>query len=316
MKILVVGLGVIGTGYGWALTDAQHDVTHLLRPGRAEGVDRVYLDILDMRPGRPRWRKGIYRPKVTEAVSPDDRFDLVMVPVKHYELAGTLGELKAALPDGHFLLMSANWDGLDEIDAVLPRSQYLWAYPASTGGHEDDLLVFNVSPQYRTGPIDGEVPSWARQVHDLFQAMDMRPDRKADMREWLWLNFAQAAGTIGSVLYAGGLRQFYEDEAGLRDRLVPAVRECLAVLAARGVDPAEWPEVAPFLESPPEQIAAATKATATTPWVQRTLSTGHFVENAAEMRRFYFDVLRTGEALGVPMPVMQSFREKVLAGAE
>jgi hypothetical protein len=32
------------------------------------------------------------------------------------------------------------------------------------------------------------------------------------------------------------------------------------------------------------------------------------------MRRFYLDVLATGEALGVPMPVMQSFRERVTAG--
>jgi hypothetical protein len=66
---------------------------------------------------------------------------------------------------------------------------------------------------------------------------------------------------------------------------------------------------------PAEQIAATTKATAGTPWVQRTLRAGHFLENAAEMRRFYLDVLTTGEALGVPMPVMQSFKEKVLASA-
>jgi 2-dehydropantoate 2-reductase len=316
MKILVVGLGVIGTGYGWAFTDAQYDVTHLVRPGRAkEAALRSYLDILDLRPERARTRKAIYRPSVTESVSPADGYDLVIVPVKHYQLAGTLRELKESLPDGRFLLLSANWAGLDEIDAVLPRSQYLWAYPASTGGHDEDLLVFNLSPKYRTGPIDGERPSWARRVEDLFGGTGMTPDRKPDMREWLWLHFAQAAGTIGSVLYAGGLAEFYEDEAGLRDRMVPAVRECFAVLAARGVDAAAWPEAAPYLTLPTEQIAATTKRTATTPWVQRTLRTGHFTENAEEMRRFYLEVLGTGEALGVPMPVMQSFRERVLAGA-
>jgi len=30
------------------------------------------------------------------------------------------------------------------------------------------------------------------------------------------------------------------------------------------------------------------------------------------MRRFYSDVLATGEGLGVPMPVMESYRQKVL----
>ena len=35
MKLLIVGLGVIGTGYGRAFREAGHDVTHPPRPGRA-----------------------------------------------------------------------------------------------------------------------------------------------------------------------------------------------------------------------------------------------------------------------------------------
>jgi len=312
MNILIVGLGVIGTGYGWAFTDAQHEVTHLVRPGRAEQVDRIYADILDMRPGRPRLRKAIYRPRVTESVSAADPFDIVLVPVKHYQLVDTVRQLKEALPDARFVLFSANWDGLEAVDAVLPREQYLWAHPASTGGHEDDLLVFNLSPQYRVGPIAGQSPSWARQVQDFLDSVGMKPERKPDMRDWLWLHFAQAAGTIGSVIYAGGLERFYADEAGLRERMVPAVLECLAVVEARGVDPRVFPEVEPYFALPAAQVAATVAATATTPWVQRTLRAGHFLENAAEMRRFYSDVLATGEGLGVPMPVMESYRQKVL----
>ena len=315
MRILVVGLGVIGTGYGWAFAEAQHEVTHLVRAGRSKGAGRLYLDILDMRPGRPRWKKAIYRPTVAESVSPSDRFDFVLVPVKHYELAAAVRELKDVQPDGRFVLLSANWDGPGAVDEVLPREQYLWAYPASTGGHDGDLLVFNLSPQYRTGPVDGTLPPWAKAFDDFLDPLDMRPERKPDMVQWLWLHFAQAAGTIGAVIEAGGLRAFYEDEAGMRDRMVPAVRECLAVARARGVDLDAYPEVAPYLTMPAEQVAATTKATATTPWVQRTLQAGHFLENAEEMRRFYLDVLATGEALGVPMPVMRSFEEKVLASA-
>jgi 2-dehydropantoate 2-reductase len=310
--ILIVGLGVIGTSYGWAFTDAQLEVTHLVRPGRAGKGQVRYLDVLDMRPGRPRTRKGIYRPRLTESVSPGDAYDLVLVPVKHYQLTDAMRGLTASLPEARYMLFSARWEGLDDLDAILPRSQYMWGYPASTGGHDGDSLVLNLSPLYRTGPIGGESPAWARRVEDLLGACDMKPDRKPDMLHWLWAHFAQAAGTIGSVIEAGGLQAFYEDEAGMRDRMVPAVRECLAVAEARGVDPRAFAEMEPYFTLPAEQIAATTVATASTPWVQRTLRTGHFMENAAEMRRFYADVLETGEALGVPMPVMQSFREKVL----
>jgi len=39
MKILIVGAGIVGTIYGWALLPKPgHEVTHLVRPGRAGHV--------------------------------------------------------------------------------------------------------------------------------------------------------------------------------------------------------------------------------------------------------------------------------------
>ena len=45
MKTLMVGTGVIGTIYGWALAEAGVDITHYVRQGKKEqyrqGVDWV-----------------------------------------------------------------------------------------------------------------------------------------------------------------------------------------------------------------------------------------------------------------------------------
>lgn len=314
MRVLIVGLGVVGTGYGWVFAEAGHEVVHLMRPGRAAQAGKeIPFDLLDRRPGHPETLATTYRPIVTEAVSSSDGFDLVMVPVKHYQLVDTLRQLTAALPDARYLLFAANWDGLAGVDALLPRSQFAWGYSSSTGGHGGEELVLNVSADYRCGPIDGAEPEWAQDVVDLFASADVAPDRKADMAQWLLVHFAQAAGTIGTGLYVGGQRELYEDTAAIRDLMVPAVRECIAVLAARGVDPSAWPDLAPYLTSSAEELAAAMHATLPTPWVQRACRAGHFLENAEEMKRFYLDVLGTGEELGVPMPVMQSFRERITA---
>ncbi|MGA2885688.1 MAG: 2-dehydropantoate 2-reductase N-terminal domain-containing protein, partial [Halobacteriota archaeon] len=35
MHVLVVGAGIIGSIYGWALADSGHHVAHLVRSGRA-----------------------------------------------------------------------------------------------------------------------------------------------------------------------------------------------------------------------------------------------------------------------------------------
>jgi hypothetical protein len=47
MKTLIVGTGIIGVIYGWALSEAGVDVTHFVRKGRKEQFkDGITLDLL------------------------------------------------------------------------------------------------------------------------------------------------------------------------------------------------------------------------------------------------------------------------------
>jgi 2-dehydropantoate 2-reductase len=312
MKLLVVGLGVIGTAYGWAFDEAGAEVVHLVRPGRAAryagGVD---LDLLDLRPGHPDHLATHYQPTVTEDVAPGDGFDMVMVPVKHYQLVDTLVDLVPRLPGTDFLLFAANWDGLEGVEAVLPRSRYAWGYSSSSGGHKGDTLVFNLSNLFRYGPIRGAKPPCYETVIDLFASADVAPDLKPDMLDWLWVHFAQAAGTISAALYAGGQEALLTDERAIRELMIPAVKDCLAVLAARGVDPRSWPDTQAFFTQPPDELAASWRRASDTEWARRSFVAGHFGENLEEMKRFGFDVMDMGTALGVDMPCLQMMRERI-----
>ena len=50
MNILVVGLGVIGTTYGYLFHEAGHDVEHLVRASSARAaVDSLDIELLDGR---------------------------------------------------------------------------------------------------------------------------------------------------------------------------------------------------------------------------------------------------------------------------
>jgi hypothetical protein len=44
---------------------------------------------------------------------------------------------------------------------------------------------------------------------------------------------------------------------------------------------------------------------------QRLLRVSHFTHSPEVMKRYYFDVLNTGERLGVAMPRLSSLREKI-----
>ena len=90
MKVLVIGRGVVGTIYGWALSKAGVDVTHVVRK---EGLpDTDTLDLLDLRPGSPKNTRVSYAPKTVTQISPSDGFDLVIVATKHYQAAQAIDQ--------------------------------------------------------------------------------------------------------------------------------------------------------------------------------------------------------------------------------
>jgi len=61
MHVLVVGSGIIGTIYRWALAESGHHVVHFVRSGRASALrEGLTLDMFDRRKGHERNFRGLY----------------------------------------------------------------------------------------------------------------------------------------------------------------------------------------------------------------------------------------------------------------
>lgn len=91
MHVLVIGAGIIGSIYGWALAESGHHVVHLVRSGRAAALlDGLPLDMFDRRKGHKQNFRGLYRLNAVEALPTAESFELVILPVKHYALMETL----------------------------------------------------------------------------------------------------------------------------------------------------------------------------------------------------------------------------------
>lgn len=94
---LIVGTGVIGCIYGWALSEAGIDVTHLVRRGKAStGGNGVTLDLPDERKGHERKYLAAYPLKCIEKVSRSDDYELIILPTNSYQ---TEEALQSLLPD-------------------------------------------------------------------------------------------------------------------------------------------------------------------------------------------------------------------------
>jgi len=94
MNTLIVGRGVVGTIYGWALSQAGVEITHVVRKGKRAEFDReVEMDVLDLREGHTESQRTVYLPKVVEEVSPRDGYELVIVATKQYQAAEAVREI-------------------------------------------------------------------------------------------------------------------------------------------------------------------------------------------------------------------------------
>jgi 2-dehydropantoate 2-reductase len=310
MNVLIIGRGVVGTIYGWALATAGINVTHVVRK---DGLPTTAtLDLLDLRTGYPKHTRVNYTPKTVRQISPSDGFDLVIVATKHYQAVQAIQQYLADAPGATILLFTANWDGTEDIDRILARSSALWGYAKASGGVDArGILVATVDPAVRLGMLEGSDPDKFKAVAELFQSAGFNLDVKPNIIEWLWVHHAINAGGIGVCLWAGGIAEATRSLATLRLG-VRAVRDALNVLAARGVNPGSYPDARSVLKTPTWLAAlAGAYSVRFTEKGRRLLSASHFANSAEEMKRFYFDVLNTGESLGVAMPHLAALRGRI-----
>ncbi len=310
MRVLIVGRGVVGTIYGWALSTAGIDVTHVVRK---EGLPTTHtLDLLDLRAGHPKHAKVTYVPKTVRQIKVSDAFDLVIVATKHYQAAQVVRQYLPDAPHATFLLFTANWDGTEEIDRLLLRFSILWGYAAASGGADaQGILVATMNPTVRFGMLEGSDPEKFKAVTELFQRAGFTLDIKPNIIEWLWVHHAINAGGIGVALWAGGIAEATQSLETSRLG-VWAIREALDVVQARGVDLERYPDTRSVLNTP-AWIAglAGICFIRFTEKGRRLLRGSHFASSTDEMKRYYFDVLNTGESMGLPMPHLSALREKI-----
>lgn len=317
MRVLVVGSGIIGSIYGWALAAGGQQVVHLLRPGRAAALrEGLGLDLLDRRKGRKGSFRGVYRLNATEALSPTDNFELIAVPTKHYTLVPTLEQIVPRAGAADFLLLTQNWCGTSEIDSILPRSRYVYGDAKAGGAFSGNKLVAALKA-IDLGSPEGPPTALAKKVAGLFSSAAIPATLHSDMLHYLWVQYAMTCGPWAALVHAGSFDRMVNDlNAGYA--ALQAGRECLEVVRKRGVDLSKYPETKPFLTD-----SALLKRV--TLWFMRRKflhdeyikrCSSHALGDPVEVNTFYDDLISTGRQLGVSMPVMGSYGDAIRRFAE
>lgn len=310
MKILVVGTGIIGSIFGWALTEGGHEVTHFVRKGKvAQFADGMKIDMLDNRKGNKNYI-GTYTIKVTEKLAPSDGFDVVIVPTKPYQLVDALKQTVPLTGDADYLLLTQNWNGTAEIDAVLPQSRYIFGDAHAGGVFKDGVLVAVIMNDIVLGQVDGKQDVILKKFVALFESIQMKAVIPESILHYIWVQYAINAGLWTGLVRVGDLQKLLGDTTnGLLS--MQSVQECLKVVTKRGIDLKKYPESQMFMRSGSKIGAYIAGFTVRMMFkfnqsVQR--ASAHGLGDPLEIKDAYNKLLQTGSELGVDMPITKSFQ--------
>ena len=234
------------------------------------------------------------------------------MPTKHYHLVDALRQIVPCTGSADYLLLTQNWDGTDEIDPILPQSRYVFGDAKAGGTFRDGVLVATLS-SVDIGQVGGREDACLQKAVALFKSADIKATLHDNILHYLWVQYAITGGLWPSLVRAGSI------EAVLRDRRLgelslDAVGECLEVIKRRGVDLSKYPETRMYRNTSfiSRQMMAITMTVMFRFDEYMRRSSAHGLSDPEEIRAFYYDLLNTGKALGVPMPALSSFEDDIV----
>lgn len=304
MKTLILGTGVIGTIYGWALAEAGIDVTHYVRKGKSITYkDGVTLDLLDERKGHKKYNTTQYAIKCVEEISLSDNYELIILPTNSYQTEEAIRTLLPQSGNAVFLIFAANWEGSDFIDRLLPRERYLMGYPDGGGTRRNGVYWTNLGAEVHLGEVDGKPTSKLEQIRALFARADMLPDVQDNILHWLWLHNAMSIGIWAGFAKYRDVRVFLKDRPLLL-QCYQASKELLELCRLRGVDLKKYPEATTFRLPAWLFIILFRWLWTHNESMQRF--TAHGADSLQEAKANFDEMMETANKLGFDMPSMKA----------
>jgi 2-dehydropantoate 2-reductase len=312
MKMLTIGVGVIGTTYSWQLQKAGYDVTHFVR-GKKIGEYKeqgIKIRCLDLRKPGGVMVEECYHPGFVSDFSANDGYEYILVSVNSDQLADLLPVLDSKAGNATIVLLQNMRIGDDElISRHLDCARYVIAYPFKAGGGRTgnvvDTVIFGL-PLTDTviGEADGETTARVKTLHRMFKKANMNPKIIPDIIPYIRTHYVWAACCVAAYIKAGSYGRFIQNDLIKESYL--AMRESWEICVRQGINPRK---VVPtkYYYLPLFLLVPVTK------WLynqrgMREMFEGHIRHSPTEMKDMYFTLLAQGKKYGVEMPIYKGYQ--------
>jgi 2-dehydropantoate 2-reductase len=293
MRILVVGAGAVGGYFGGRLVQAGRDVTFLVRPKRVEQIQAKWLQILS-----PTYGDFTVRPKAITAAQIASPYDVILLSVKAYDLAGAIDDFAPAVGQQTVIIPVLN--GMHHMDVLKQRFGEHAAlggvcYVATEVDSHGRIIQLADFQSLTYGELDGKKTSRIDAVHQVFGEAGFQAAISADIlrdmwQKWVWL------ASLGAItcLLRGNIGEIVAVPGG-SELCLSALRECAAIASACG-----YPMSETFLTEKSSQITAPGSKLASS--LYRDLT----IQARVEVDTILGDLIERGRKHRVSAPIVQA----------
>lgn len=284
MRLLVVGAGSTGGYFGGRLSQAQRDVTFLVRPARAAQLRDTGLRIVSPH------GDAMLHPKFITAEALAGAYDIVLLTLKGFQLDAALSEIAPAIGPQTMILPVLN--GMRHMDVLAarfgPDNLVGCALKVSTV-LEDDGRIVQLTPlqDLAYGELDGSLTPRIQALDAFMRGAEIGARLSSVILREMWEKWTLLAalgaitclmrGTIGEVEACAGGTAFAEQ----------LLDEVVGIINAVGEPPAEA-----FLDSAHQLLTAKGSPLASSMF--RDLQRGRPIE----LENIIGDLMRRGAKVG------------------
>ena len=242
-RILIFGVGVIGSVYAVRLAEAGNDVTVLARGRRLAALHSGGLRIRNLFLDEGEETAEI---KVADTLSPGAEFDAVLVTVRSGQIMDVLTRLQQErITARAVVVIGNNLGNLDEQAGLVGKDRFVAGFGAF-GGYEEDGVICYLDGRTReksgmerhskttAGIVDACARPALTLLREIFLGAGLPTVENDDIRSYLLYHAALVFPLAGAMYAAGGEQERFCDT---RDAIVLGIRgchECFAALRALG----------------------------------------------------------------------------------
>lgn len=240
MNILVVGLGVIGSTYGYLFYKANHQVEHLVREQSSKySINEIEIKLFDGRTdSKGQWITDKYPIVHSQG---NKKYDYIFISVPSGSIAEVLSTLKQNNIQGTVILACGIWDNHKKLSEIMNGWDYILGYPVAGGNIENTTLNCCVFDHFMLEKEEKANINNYHELEKLFSDCTITLEKPYDMLEWIWIHMAINAGVItvagkyGDVNDTSSSADKLMDSSKELSEAVISIRETTKILEARGV---------------------------------------------------------------------------------